>query len=65
MADEKERASAVGCRFCVTKVNQDSGTVRHNTDIIGFDITVNNYGLLSVEELDSITNRKDPVHNLG
>ena len=55
MANEKERTSSVGCCLCISQVNQYGCSVGHDADIIRFDIAMNNYRLLGMEELDCIT----------
>src|SRR5579872_2280829 len=63
MANKKERASAISSGLCVAEVYQNSSAVRSDTDIIGFDITVNDGWMLVMQKHHRIADGKYPVQN--
>ncbi len=63
MANKKERASAISGGLRVTEVYQNSSAVRSDTDIVGFDITMNDGWMLVMQKHHRVTDGKYPVHN--
>src|SRR6266446_3766782 len=64
MANKEERAYSICCSLRVSHINQDSCARGRDTDVVGFDVTVDYNWLLFVQKHDRITNSQYPGDNL-
>src|SRR5581483_2964637 len=63
VSNKEECTRAICCSFCISQVYQHSSTIRHNANVIRFDIAMNKGWMLAMHEHNSITNRKNPTHD--
>src|SRR5438045_9420447 len=64
VTNEKECSIAFLCRFRIPKINQNRSLLLCDANIIWFNVTVNDRRLLTVEERNRITDRKQPLEDL-